>query len=557
MEPNKQSDAANLEDLLDAIAERVGDPSSPPPLNPQQELAAPVERSPPRVWLRNTDPAAPDTSVAPKQSELSASAEEYHPIAPSQSHPSVLQSSSTPSFSASQSQTSASARRSLTQEEDRVLRRFRWPMPGVVGSAERVGDPSSPPLLNPQQELEAPVERSPPRMPQSPPKKSELSPGNRIRKNTYNWLRGLDEPNPSEERSELNVNAEEYQASASHSVGQSSSTPSFSASQGQISASGPRSSTLEEDKARLLQSLKFYKVVRNGVFDFVRAADALHFAMRSRDWGGVFNLLLRTESLDVIVHVACERGASLMSVTDTERGVESLNGLFKAVKQDRQLCQQLVSCLLNEGRLFHHRGGPGLLRSIFSTFHDEDSSAVIRHALDTYRDVLSSKIGSDCMVECLALAKEPHLQDLEEFILNNTVEFAKGTLTFSNHFLQRVLERGSDELKTNITQSVVQNLVSLSMHRPGAFVAQACFLRTGSVRLQLLQRVLEGFQGLSLEELDRLVRDNFAVNHVVSKLLLDGKAHFSAETVALAQRIQTLPAGIPGKVMEAVREVLS
>ncbi|CAL4929547.1 unnamed protein product [Urochloa decumbens] len=472
--------------------------------------------------------------------------------------------------------------------------------------AERVGDPSSTPLLYPQQELAAPVERPPPRMPQSPPTATpdmlqpqpearsdggvELSPGDRIRKITHDWLRGVDKPgfnaapdapNPSAapNQSELNVNAEEYRASASHSVGQSSSTPGFSASQGQTSAGGPGpgSSKLEEDKARLLQFLKDRKVVPKGVFNFVRAQDALHFVMRSRDWGVVFDLLLTKESLDVIVHVACESGggASLMSVTDTERGVKSLNEFFKAVEKAPQLRQLLVSCLLNEGRLFHHRGGPDLLRSIFSTFHDEDSSAVIRHALGTFTDVLSSKIGSECMVECLALAKTTDLQDFEEFILNNTVEFAKGTFRFSlapacrsNHFLQRVLERGSDQLKMNITQSVVENLVSLSMHRTGTFVVQACFVRTGSVHLQLLERVLEGLQGLPLEELDRLVQDSFAANHVVSKLLLEGKAHFLARTTALAQTIEKLPAAgldgttdplsaIVGKVMQAVREVLS
>ncbi|CAN6290365.1 unnamed protein product [Urochloa humidicola] len=471
--------------------------------------------------------------------------------------------------------------------------------------AERVGGPSSPPLLNPQQQPAAPVERPPPpHMPQSPPKEVaptatldmlqpqpealnyggvELSPGNRIRRNTRVWLwdtaPAARNPSVASKRSELNVNAEEFHPTAlSHpSVVQSSSTPSFSAIQGQTSATAPRSLTLEEDEALrrvrqlvpgdvgsagssacLVRLLKEgCDVVRKGVLDGVKGA--LHFIMGSPEWRDVFVELLREGSFDelrVIVDVAC-KSDSLLSVADAddECGVESLKELFKAVEQHPLLLQDIINCLVNDG-LFYHSRGPDLLRSIFTTLSREDSSVIIDHGLRTFRarGVFLSKFESDSMVECLAVARRPDLEHFEELILSKTVEFAKGSI--SNHFLQRVLERGRDQLKANITQRVVQNLVSLSMHWPGCFVVQACFVQTGSVRKQLLQRVLEGFQGLSLEELDRLVQDSFAANHVVSKLLLHGKADFLAQTKALEQRIQTLP--LPaGKVMEAVREVLS
>ncbi|CAL4913043.1 unnamed protein product [Urochloa decumbens] len=484
--------------------------------------------------------------------------------------------------------------------------------------AEQVGDASSPPPLHPQQELAAPVERPPPRMPQSSPTATpdmlqpqpearsdggvELSPGDRIRKKTRDWLDSLDKPrfnagsdapNPSAapKRSELNVNAKEFHPSFLSHL--SLSTPSFSGSHGQTSASARRLLTPEEDQALqhfrklvpgdvgsagssacLVRSLKEgCEVVRKGVLDVVEGA--LHFVMGSPEWSDVFVELLHQGSLDelqVIVDVArksAESGYPLMRVADadSERGVDSLKELFKAVEQHPLLRQDLVNCLVNDP-LFTHSRGPDVLRSIFTTFSREDSSVIVNCALGTFGGVFSSKYESDSMVECLAVAQGDDLRRFEMLILSKTVEFAMGPI--SSNFLQGVLERGSNQLKEKITEHVLDNLVSLSMHRTGTFVVQACFVRTGSVCLQLLERVLEGLQGLPLEELDRLVRDSFAANHVVSKLLLAGKDHFLARTTALAQRIEKLPAAegldettepfvsaTVGKVMQAVKEVLS
>ncbi|CAL4938038.1 unnamed protein product [Urochloa decumbens] len=480
--------------------------------------------------------------------------------------------------------------------------------------AERVGDPSSPLLLNPQQELAAPAERPPPRMPQSPPKEVaptatpdmlqpqpeapsvELSPGDRIRKNTRDWLdsvdkprfnAGSDAPNPSAapKRSELNVNAKEFLPSFLSHL--SLSTPSFSASQGQTSASARRSLTPEEDQALqhfrklvpgdvdsagssacLVRSLKEGReVVRKGVLDVVEGA--LHFVMGSPEWSDVFVELLHQGSLDelqVIVDVACksaESGDPLMRVADadSERGVDSLKELFKAaVKQHPLLRQDLVNCLLNDN-LFCHSRGPDL---IFATFPYEDSSSVvIQRALENFSGVLSSEFGSDSMVECFAAATTTELEDFEGLILSHIVPFAKGK--YSNYFLQSVLEHGDNVLKESITDRVLEHLMSLSMDKYGSFVVQACFTVTGSART-LLPRVLTAFQGLSYRELARLVQDPFAT-HVVSELLLTGKAHFLDETMALAKKIQTLPEPAASlypdqavsmrNVMQAVREVLS
>ncbi|CAL4929563.1 unnamed protein product [Urochloa decumbens] len=483
--------------------------------------------------------------------------------------------------------------------------------------AEQVGDASSPPPLHPQQELAAPVERPPPRMPQSSPTATpdmlqpqpearsdggvELSPGDRIRKKTRDWLDSLDKPrfnagsdapNPSAapKRSELNVNAKEFHPSFLSHL--SLSTPSFSASHGQTSASARRSLTPEEDQALqhfrklvpgdvgsagssacLVRSLKEGReVVRKGVLDVVEGA--LHFVMGSPEWSDVFVELLHQGSLDelqVIVDVACksaESGDPLMRVADadSERGVDSLKELFKAVERHPLLRQDLVNCLVNDP-LFNHSRGPDVLRSIFTTFSHEVSSVIVNRALDIFGGEFSSKYESDSMVECLAVAQGDDLWRFEKLILSKTVEFAMGPI--SSNFLQEALERGRYQLKESITDRVLEHLMSVSMDEYGSYVVQACFTLTGSARLRLLPRVLAAFQGLPLEDLDRLVRNIFAAK-VVSKLLLAGKDHFLARTTALAQRIEKLPAAegldettepvvsaIVGKVMQAVKEVLS
>ncbi|RLN19830.1 uncharacterized protein C2845_PM02G34750 [Panicum miliaceum] len=115
----------------------------------------------------------------------------------------------------------------------------------------------------------------------------------------------------------------------------------------------------------------------------------------------------------------------------------SLEDLFRAVEPHTGLRQQLINCLLNEA-LFHHKKGPNLLRSIFTTFPYEDSSS-------------------------------PENQEFEELIVSHTVQFAKGK--YSNYFLQEVLERGSDQLQENITGRVLTgNLVILSLDKHGSHV---------------------------------------------------------------------------------------
>ncbi|XP_072147087.1 putative pumilio homolog 7, chloroplastic [Setaria viridis] len=199
------------------------------------------------------------------------------------------------------------------------------------------------------------------------------------------------------------------------------------------------------------------------------------------------------------------------------------------------------------------------------------------------------------MVKCFKAATNPELQDFEKIILSHTVQIAKGE--FSNYFLQKVLQHGGERLRLNITDCVVEHLVSLSLDRYGTHVVQACFPRTASGGLPLLVRLrlrpaLEKFRRLSDEQLAQLVQDCYA-NYVVRELLLAGKGvssqlpscHVGAgagagpssidpqlpavfirveygvqgspeETVALARRIKKLPVAGWEHIDQAVRRVM-
>ncbi|XP_034576810.2 uncharacterized protein [Setaria viridis] len=572
MEPNKQGDAASSKPTADLEARlhamRLGDPSSPQLqpyhrastssllLNPQQVLAptaAPVERPPPH--MPQSPPKEPAPTATPDMRLLT------HRL---QSQPEAR------SYGAVE-----------LSPGDRIRRKTCAWLFGFGVNSPSFNAPAAP------------------------------------------------TPSVPQKRSELSVSAEEYRPiSLPHrSVEQSSSTPIFSASQGPTSASGPQAGatdpfsapggnaslnmhasallsadqvdprswsrppaiplplTLEEDRAlcRVSQlvpgdvgsaglSACIVRLLKEGC-DMVRASvfdgviGALHFVMGNREWSVVFIELLlarRFDELQAIVHVACEGEGFLKSIANKGYGVRSLKKLFEAVRLHAGLRQHLINCLLNEGLdLFQHRNGPDLLGSIFAMFAWEDSSIVIRHALNNSTGVLWSKFGPKSMVRCFTAARNPELQDLEKIILSHTVELAKGK--FSTYFLQKVLKHGGDLLKESITERVIEHLVSLSLDKYGSHVVRACFSQMGSRRLTLLQRVFTEFRGLSDGQLARLVQNWFA-SLVVSDLLKAGKCESPEETVALARRIQKLPAAgleqvdqtAPVRiVMEAVREVLS
>ncbi|KAF8718085.1 hypothetical protein HU200_025563 [Digitaria exilis] len=195
---------------------------------------------------------------------------------------------------------------------------------------------------------------------------------------------------------------------------------------------------------------------------------ALQFVMTSSKWHVVFVELLRASryyELQRIVDAACEGKVSLPFRLLNTGMVACIENIFGAVKLRPELRQDIINCLLNQGLVQHNKvlnhSQLGkvlhLLRSFFTTFPGE---------------------------ECRVFR--------------------------SNIFLDKVLQRCYNQLKEDITTRVLENLVNLSVHQFGSLVVQACFLRTGSRRLQLLRRVLTGFLALPDEQFAQLVPDRNA-----------------------------------------------
>jgi len=111
-------------------------------------------------------------------------------------------------------------------------------------------------------------------------------------------------------------------------------------------------------------------------------------------------------------------------------------------------------------------------------------------------------------------ARNGELRALENIILNRTVEIAMGQ--YSNYFLQRAIECGSELLQVAIADRVAADVASLSLDRFGSYVVEASFLLARTP--VPLQRLLAAFMSLRGNELADLVRGSYS-NYVVSKLL--------------------------------------
>ncbi|OEL21744.1 hypothetical protein BAE44_0017239 [Dichanthelium oligosanthes] len=336
------------------------------------------------------------------------------------------------------------------------------------------------------------------------------------------------------------------------SVAQSSSTPSFSASQGQTSASGPQAGATDSffsrgDNASL-----------NSYASALLRADQVD--RQSGSWAPVIPQLTQVEDR-ALQHVqerlpgnvvfGCSSAHAVMLLKEGDEEVRAslfgkVMGALQFVMGSSEWCVVFVE-LIRAGRFDE------LQKIVNAACQGEVSLMQVAEnecgyvILEDFRDVLSSTFGPMSMVECFAAAENLDLPtELEEMILTETVGLAKGKYSLapacrSNHFLQAVLERGGDLLKERITTNVLEHLVDLSVHQCGTRVVQACFLRTGTSRLPLLQRVLAEFQRLPVEQLARLVQDRTA-SFVVSELLQAGKDDFPDAARELALRIQTVPA---------------
>ena len=139
---------------------------------------------------------------------------------------------------------------------------------------------------------------------------------------------------------------------------------------------------------------------------------------------------------------------------------------------------------------------------------------IIQFATVIVDELLFSSFGSRCLAQCLVYARNGELRALENIILNRTVEIAMGQ--YSNYFLQRAIECGSELLQVAIADRVAADVASLSLDRFGSYVVEASFLLARTP--VPLQRLLAAFMSLRGNELADLVRGSYS-NYVVSKLL--------------------------------------
>ncbi|KAL6645012.1 hypothetical protein ACP70R_016620 [Stipagrostis hirtigluma subsp. patula] len=161
---------------------------------------------------------------------------------------------------------------------------------------------------------------------------------------------------------------------------------------------------------------------------------------------------------------------------------------------------------------------------------------MIRFAINTIDNMLSSTFGSICLAECFKNARNSELRALEEFILSSIHRLAKGK--YSSYFLQKVLQHGSELLRERIAEGLMEDIVGLMVDRCGRFVVETCFIRTGS--LPLLQRALHTLQGLPDDRLAELVKKDGRYNDVTDQLLETGREHFPEQALALERRIEKL-----------------
>ncbi|KAG2542794.1 hypothetical protein PVAP13_9NG821677 [Panicum virgatum] len=185
------------------------------------------------------------------------------------------------------------------------------------------------------------------------------------------------------------------------------------------------------------------------------------------------------------------------------------------------------------------RKGDVLLHHCFMFLPYEDCKIIIRVAIASIDDMISSPIGCRCLGVCLSNARDGELQTLEENIARRAIAIA--TDQCGAKFLQHALRFGSEELKVRIAERVAQNMVDLSGHSLGNYAVEACFRLTGSD--EALRCVLSAFLLLSPGELEALVRGPHS-NCVLAKLLDTGKRYSPSLAEALAKRIDALPAAV-------------
>ncbi|KAK3150740.1 hypothetical protein QOZ80_3AG0237080 [Eleusine coracana subsp. coracana] len=323
----------------------------------------------------------------------------------------------------------------------------------------------------------------------------------------------------------------------------------------------PRVPTLAEPRARLLRgpmdpalvaspetAAHVVRLLQEGGQEVRRSllggvARAVHGVMQCREARDVFRALIaacspRVDELRDVVAAVIRGNGVLLHILKHDHGAAALKVLIMAVGQHPQLSTPLVKWLLEE-RLPEHCKCGEMVNHCFARMPYEACAVMIHFAIYNINTMLSSASGSIYLAECFANARDDELRVLEGMLLDNTSRIATGQ--YSNYFMQRALECGSQVLKERIAERVAADVANLSVDKFGSYVVEACFLLTCSPAP--MRRVLAAFLHLPAGQLADLVRGGYS-NYVVHKLLAAGKKNFPEETTALARRIEKLPAAI-------------
>uniref|UniRef100_A0A0E0NQW8 PUM-HD domain-containing protein n=1 Tax=Oryza rufipogon TaxID=4529 RepID=A0A0E0NQW8_ORYRU len=296
----------------------------------------------------------------------------------------------------------------------------------------------------------------------------------------------------------------------------------------------------------------------------------VHRVMEDREGCQVFMALVRAsaeqeDEIHAIIAAAAAASAppvdgngkhkttQLLRVTGQDYGEASLRSLILAAARYPDLCKLLTDCLVCE-RVMDHAKGDRLLHDCFRAMNYEDSKILIKFACYHANKMLLASSGSRCLVECFMNARGEELEHLEQLILANATMIAKGH--YSNYFMQKVLEHGSEALKRELVALLMADVVSLSRQQFGSYVVEACFLKGSS---DLKRIVISTFVSLTNDQLADVVQCGYG-NYVIQKLVEACKDDYPEETILLARRIERLPGEVLDRmsakqVMKVVRRL--
>ncbi|KAE8803854.1 Pumilio domain-containing protein [Hordeum vulgare] len=288
----------------------------------------------------------------------------------------------------------------------------------------------------------------------------------------------------------------------------------------------------------------------------------IHDFMGSSDGHKVFVELLvacagRDGEVKAIVEAALHCRPKLLPLMKHDHGASCLEQLMAAAAPDSNLCAMLLDRFLYEGVLLDGKGDR-VLNCCFDTMRYEDTKVILHAALDgDMMDAMAysrSPAGSKCLVECFNNARGNEFRRLQDAVIDKAYDLAMGE--YSNYFVQHALEHTDVQTRQILVQRLMPHVVTLSLHRTGSYVVEACFQKA-----QQVDQVLHEFLIMGDDQLVELVQGNYS-NYVVHRLLDAAKEGYPKETLGLARRIYRLQGArvwqmFTDKVMRVVCKILA